>query len=450
MTKLRLGRRMVLKGLIGGAAISVALPPFEAFFNSTGTALADGTSLPRRFGLFFWGNGVLPARWVPSGTSGTYEGDEWSLSDQLAPLAGVKDVITVVSGMRVMVPNLIPHGSGAAGILSGAVVRPSDNHGAFTAATVDQIIARDPNVGGRTRFRSLEFGARPGIGLSYNGPNNQNPPESSPRALFNRLFVDDFHLPGADTGPDPRLGVRRSVLDAVIEDARSLESRLSHIDRQRLDQHLTSIRELEQRIAFTEANPPSFDSCAIPEEPAETYPDLEGRPQLSTINRVFCDLAAMALACDMTRVFSNYFTFPVNNHLFPGATSGHHQLTHDEPGEQPQVHAIVVQIIEELAYLIDRLRSVPEGSGTLLDNCAILATTDCSLGRTHSLDEYPLVIAGTAGGALRQGLHYRSTSGESASRVILSLIRAVGVQAESFGEEDARATSGLSAIQGEV
>lgn len=447
MTKLHLGRRTVLKGLLGGAAISVVLPPFEAFFDSTGLARADGSSLPRRFGLFFWGNGVLPERWVPTGTGA---GDEWSLSDQLAPLASVKDVITVVSGMKVHVPNVIPHGSGAGGILSGAVVRQNDNHGAFTQPTVDQLIARDPNVGGRTRFRSLEFGARPGIGLSYNAPNNQNPPESSPRALFNRLFVEDFHLPGESDGPDPRLSIRRSVLDAIVDDAKSLESRLGATDRQRLDQHLTSIRELEQRIAFTEANPPSFESCAIPEAPAESYPDIEGRPQLSTINRVFCDIAAMALACDMTRVFSNYFTFPVNNHLFPGANSGHHQLTHDEPGDQPQVHAIVVQIIEELAYLIQALRAVPEGAGTLLDNCAILGTTDCALGRTHSLDDYPLVIAGKAGGALRQGLHYRSISNENASHVILSLIRAVGVQAEAFGVEDARVTTGLSAIQGEV
>jgi hypothetical protein len=155
----------------------------------------------------------------------------------------------------------------------------------------------------------------------------------------------------------------------------------------------------------------------------------------------------MALACDQTRVFTNFISFPVNNLLFEGAAAGHHQLTHDEPGEQPQVNEIVIELMGYFAEFIQALRNIPEGDGTLLDHCAVLGTSDVSYGRTHSIDEYPLIIAGSGSGRLRTGIHHRPTGADNASKVILTLMRAVGVTAASYGEADAMATESVSEVE---
>lgn len=440
MSKLKLTRRTVLRGMLGGAAISIALPPLEAFFNASGTALADGSTIPKRFGLFFWGNGVLPGRWVPPTI-----GENFELSDQLAPLASVREHLTVISGMKVTVKNTEPHTSGVAGILTGAPLLETAGHKTFKSPSIDQVIAA--TMAGKTRFRSLEFGAKPGSGVSTNGPDSMNPPERSPRAFFDRIFGSGFTKPGETGEPDPMLGLRRSILDAVMADVDALTPRLSSSDRQRLDQHLTGIRELEQRIAFAETHPPSLQACSLPGEPNEDYPDIEGRPQLSAIHRAMVDTMVMALACDQTRVFSSCFVESVSNNLFPGSPSGHHQLTHDEPGDQPEVHKIVLQIMQEFTYLIEKLKSVEEGDGTLLDRCLVLGTTDCSFGRTHALDEFPIVLAGNAGGVIKNNLHYRSTSGENASTAILSVLRAMDVVAADWGQDEAHVTDSLRAIE---
>jgi hypothetical protein len=348
--------------------------------------------------------------------------------------------------MSLKTGNSIPHGSGPAGILSGAplIVRTGEDF-TFSAPSIDQTIA---NVVGReTRFRSLELGVRPEQGLSYNGPDSRNPPESSPRKVFDRLFGSGFTAPGEEPVIDPKLRLRRSVLDAVLRDADRLKGRLGAQDKLRLEQHLEGVRDLERRIQRLEENPPTLESCAVPAMPAEDYPDVDGRPPLAEISRVMAELVAMALACDQTRVFSLFYTYPVNNILFPGLPEGHHRLTHDEPGEQPLVNQIVVSIITELRHFIETLKNVPEGDGTLLDNCAVLCTSDVSFGRTHSLDDYPIIIAGTACGALKKGIHYRSPSGENASMVLLSLVRAMDLAVTSFGVGPGMVDEGLGAIE---
>lgn len=439
--KTRLNRRTMLRGLLGGAAVGVALPMLDVFLNDHGDALADGSILPRRFGIFYWGNGVLPDRWVPNG-----EGVDWVPSAQLEPLAGVRDDITIVSGTKIYTGNQIAHISGLSGILAGASLRIAGDSHTFTAPTLDQVVAEE--IGGATRFRSLEVAIQPGSqGNSWNGPDSRNPAESSPRAMFERIFGEGFRAPGDEPIVDPRLSLRRSVLDAVMDQSRSLQTRLGAEDRHRLAQHLEGVRNLELQVARLEEDPPNLASCARPEMPLDAYPDVDGRPQMQARSRAMVDMMAMALACDQTRVFSIWFCDPVSNVLFPGHSTGHHRLTHDEPGDQPEVHAITVQIIHELAYLVQRFGEVPEGDARLLDNCAVLGTTDVSFGRQHSLEDMPVVIAGSACGRLRTGLHYRSPAAENASAIGLTLIRAMGIPAPGFGAERGRVTEGLAAIE---
>ena len=147
----RIHRRTVLRGLLGGAAVALGLPTFELFLDRHGEALASGDAFPKRFGVWFWGNGIgpNPANWIPKGT-----GADWSLSPIMAPLAPVKEEITVVSGLKVYTPNVEPHGVGPCGVLTGG--RAKD--GVWASRTLDQVIAQ--HVGGSTPFGSLEFGVR--------------------------------------------------------------------------------------------------------------------------------------------------------------------------------------------------------------------------------------------------------------------------------------------------
>jgi hypothetical protein len=439
-----ISRRTLLRGLMQGAAVSVALPPLEAMFNLSGTAYACGGGLPLRFGLFFWGNGNLPERWTPTG-----EGTSWELSEQLEPLAPVKDLISVVSGMSIKTGNLIPHHSGKAGILSGAPLKVYENgreDGTFEIPSIDQVIAAE--IGGETIYRSLETGVLPGTeGNSYNGPNNRNPPELSPYAFYERLFGASFREPGEEGVVDPTLALRRSVLDSVMDDISRLDGRVGAADKLRLDQHFTGIRELELRLARLQEDPPSLEACTRPLEPFAEFPEIEGRPQIQAAHRAMTDLMVMALACDQTRVFSHWFSDPLTNKLYPEATAGHHSLTHDEPGSQPEVNMITKFVMGELNYMIERLASIEEGDETLLDHMALLATSEVSKGQTHLLDEMPIIIAGNACGAINQGIHYRSFSGENTSHVLLSLVRAMNISAASFGMEEGEVSDGLAAIE---
>jgi len=440
MSKFKLSRRTFLRGMLGGSAIAMGLPPLEAFFDNNGLAYATCGSFPKRFGLFFWGNGIIPENWVPSTT-----GEEWELSEQLAPLASVKEHIALLSGMEVKTGNPVAHLSGPAGFFSGQELLTSGDDHTFKAPTLDQIIAE--KVGGDTLFRSLEVSVQPGgQGLSYNGPDSLNPAESSPAALFERLFGGSFRAPGEEPIIDPKLSIRRSILDSVMADADKLKGRLGAVDRQRLDQHFSAVRDLELRIARLEEDPPNLAACLRPEVPA-SLEDIEGRPQMKGRSRAMSDLVTMAYACDMTRVLSYWYSQPVSDVLFPNASAGHHQLTHDEPDEMPQFNQIVISIMEDLAYFIESLKAIPEGDATLLDNSIILGTTDVSYGRTHQIDEYPIIIAGTGCGTLRNGFHYRSETKENTSLVAYSLINAMGATISEFGDGAGRVTSGLSVIE---
>jgi len=424
-------------------AVAIGLPALEVFLSPNGDALADGSGFPSRFGWWFFGNGVHANRWVPAGN-----GPTWELSPQLAPLAAVKSEVSVVSGLRVDLPNSIPHGSGPAGILYGGPllnVGDSFDNSVFGGPTLDQVVAQA--YGDATRFRSLEVGVeRTTQTLSYSAPGAANPPETSPFALFQRLFGPGFVEPGSSPILDPKVGLRRSVLDVVSDDAKRLEQRVSASDRTRLEQHYDGIRALEQQLAKLEQDPPNLAACKKPGQPLEDYPDQEGRPQMSAIHRVMADMLTMALACDSTRVCSLLFSKPVSNVLYPGAPSGHHQLTHDEAGEQPEVHKIILQIVEEYAYFVNALRAVPEGDGTLLDHTVLLGFSDCSFGKSHAIDNYPLLVAGGGNGALKKGVHYHAPAPESASKLGFTLLRALGIPVTSFGSGNGLVTEGIAEL----
>ncbi len=437
--KLALDRRTLLRGFLGGVAVSVALPPLEAMFDQTGTAYALDGILPKRFGVWFWGNGNRPEYWTPTGEG---VGDAWSLSTTLTPLADVKSHLTVVTGTDIKLPNDAPHGSGAAGILSGGGLIDVLDESSLVLPTIDQVMAQ--HIGNETLYRSIETGCAGASGKSFNGPNSRNPPESSAVALYDRIFGPTFREPG-DSTVDPRLGLRRSVLDGVLGDIDALKSQVGASDRARLEQHLEGLRDLETRLARLEEDPPDLEACSRPVAPVDLS-DIDGRPQLRESNQIMAELVAMALACDQTRVFSHWFCDPVNDLLFPEASAGHHDLTHNEGGDQPQVQANTVFCMEAFGDFVRTLASIPEGSGTLLDNCAVLACSEVSLGQTHSIANMPILIAGSACGRLKTDHHYRSLGGENSSKVLLALLQAMDVPLSEFGSEEGLVNTPLSAL----
>ncbi|MCS6912456.1 MAG: DUF1552 domain-containing protein [Myxococcales bacterium] len=438
MPRAVLSRRTVLRGALGGAAVSLALPPLEAML---GRGLGfSAPPPPRRFGIWFWGNGVRLEHWIPQGT-----GTSWTPREELAPLADLKPYLNVLTGLEVKTATH-PHHSGMAGILTGAPFLKLGTTrdtivSTFATKSIDQVAA--DHLGGKTRFRSLEVGICRFRGsdegttfqhLSHNGPNNVNPSEYSPARLFQRLF-------GAL--PRPELAAaRRSVLDLVVQQAASLRATLGPSDRRRLEQHMESVRAVEKRLRQAE------QACAPP-PPARDVPDVNGQEQIEQQNQIMTDLLALALVCDLCRVFSVLFSTCGSGVIIwqVGARNGLHQICHDEPLPQPTVHRATVFTMQQLGYFLRKLRDTQELGGNLLDSCSILCTTELCEGNRHNNDEFPILVAGRAGGRLRTGLHYRSPNRENASKVLLTVLRAAGVPLTEFGTAGGHVDSGLSAIE---
>ncbi len=434
-------RRRVLRGMLTGGSVAVGLPMLEVFAGRAARASCE-TGFPRRFGVFSWGNGNLPDRFLPIGEG---RGDDWQLSEQLAALAAVKHKLAVVSGYSVKVDNISPHWSGACGLLTGRALVGDDDDWEVAGPTIDQVVAAE--VGGDTLFRSLQIGISSENVFSWTDATTRNYGETDPFALYQRLFGDTFVEPGGEGVVSPSLGFRRSALDAVMADISGLQANLGASDRQRLEQHLDGVRELELRLARLQEDPPDYEACARPDAPATEYPDVDGRAALSDRSRAMAHLLAMSLACDQTRVFNFQYSPPLDNSLYQGATDGHHSLTHDESGEQPMVNEIVLDIMDELAYLLETLDAVPEGDGTLLDNSIVLATTESSEGKTHSLDDMPIVLAGGGCGRIPVDMHVRNYSQDNVGKVMLSLLRAMGINAAEWGAADTRVTDSLSELE---
>jgi hypothetical protein len=434
-------------------AAAVGVPLLEAALNRNGTAYADGVALPIRFGTFFWGNGVKLDRWTPAAT-----GAGWKPTEELAPLAALQNDITVVSGLNVPVDPSDGHGSGSAGMLTGGSYRLTNNGRKDinpTRESIDQLAAT--RIGMSSAFKSLELAItrRPvrDQGLlygytSFTSATSPNKGELDPLAVYNRIFSG---FTGVASGPvssplaEATIRLRRSVLDLVRQDLKALSATVGTGDKRRLDQHGENIRAIEARLAAPNKVSTTTAGCKVAAVPgaAPTAPS-----EIVARTKLMAPLLAQALACDRTRVFSVQFTGSVDLTVYPiaGFNKDHHQMTHDEPGNQPLVHQSVILSMEQLATFITALKNVSEGAGTLLDNCAMMCTTDVSDGRTHSVRDMPVVLAGGAGGRLRRGLHHRSP-GENTNKLLFSLLNAVGCGLTEFGEKGIETKQGLTAIE---
>jgi hypothetical protein len=444
-----LHRRHLLRGVVAGLPVAVGLPRLVAMLDDSGQAYADGKPLPRRFGVWAFANGVHLERWVPKQT-----GSSWELPDELTPLAPIRQHLSVVSGYDLPYDGR-PHAAGNTVLMTSAKIAGIDD-ATYTARrpSIDQLVARE--LANETPLRSIEIGIDDGEAhergtafhwWSHNGPNSPNRCVYSCRDIFNRLFGD---IAGSD--PDAAaLAVRerRSVLDAVMADAHRLGRGLGRADRPRLEQHLDGIRAIEKRVMRRGAV-----VCKAPKLPALPEEELTGptlgvdyEPRGTLVNKTMAELLAVALACDLTRVFTYQLVKPGSRVAIGSIGFGrYHDITHGEPGEQPKCTATIKLFMRELLVFIQTLQAVPEGTGTLLDNCGILASSDCTTPKVHGHKDFPMLVIGRAGGRIRTGLHLRG-SGENACRALLSLARATGAKVPEFGEAEGRLTEGLAALE---
>src|SRR6185436_19254810 len=172
--------------------------------------------------------------------------------------------------------------------------------------------------------------------------------------------------------------------------------------------------------------------CGTPPGPG-MFPDTAEGEQLEPIMNAMSDLITVALACDQTRAFSVMFSGSTATTVFwqVNVSRGHHQLSHDEAGDQPQIQATTVFTMKMFNLLLSKLKAATEGTGNLLDRCAILASTDCAEGKSHSNKDYPILVAGSAGGRLKiPGIHHRAPQ-QNPNQVLLTMLRAVGIERAS-------------------
>jgi hypothetical protein len=419
--KLVMSRRAMLRGALGGAAALVALPTLEAMLSSHGTALADGTPLPRRLVTWLFGNGVRLNRWVPQGI-----GADYPLSDELLPLANVREYVSVLSGFKSGLQLQIGHWEGMA-IFSCHTSADAFGYQQPIGPTVDQLVAA-ANAG-KTVFPSIELGISKRVTtgdpqiqyLAHKGPGQPLPPEYNPKALWSKLFASYAPM------TDPASPRRVSVLDTVREDILAMQGELGSADKQRLEAHLESVGNLQKQIA---AVPPA---CALPGEPLETNVDVAGVEPLSAVNKAMNGLLAYAFTCDITRAASVIFSSAIGSTIFyeAGAKEEHHNLTHGM--DQEIVHKAVVFTMGCFAHLLETLKATPDGTGNLLDNSVVFCASDCAEGATHELKDQPMLVAGRGGGALTHpGIHYRS-GGENTSDVVLACLKAAVPEATEIG-----------------
>jgi len=394
-----LSRRRLLKGLLSGAAIRVGLPPLAMMFNDSGTAYAAevpaggvrGAPIETRFLLWFNGNGVPERYWVPTET-----GPDYAPPPCLAPLKPFKNDIHVITGLDNPVGRAPGPGNDHHRSMSGLTTGTSYTGRGAGGPSIDQLIAS--RIGTDSRFRSLEIGVcQESHGenihrnMSWAGYDRALPPELIPHNLFDRIF-------GAKE--EGWVNRKKSILDAVQQGAGDLKRELGVSDVRRLDEHLTSIRELERAVTSL---PPEYSRVSRPEEDG----DMRDYPRIAKIQT---DLLVHALAARQTRVASYMLTKCQSLVRLPwlGYTAlRHHDYTHTQ-ADSPQGQRILRDIcrwhVEEFAYLLAKLKSIPEGDGSLLDHCCIAFIHEHAEANAHKNNGLPVILAGHAGG-LKTGCH---------------------------------------------
>lgn len=444
-------RRSILRGTLHGASISVALPFLDGMLNDAGTALAAGAPLPVRFGTWFWGLGHTPNQAVEDKDT---TGPGIAFKGECEALRRHAGVINYFGKFNLPLDGRSnhPHCSGWVASRTG-VVPDKDND--VPGITFDLQIA--DQIGNRTRLKTIDLtcSGNPNDMYSARGTFTKTSGEISPVAFYKRLFGSDFVDPNqANFTPDPKIMVRKSVLSAVSEERQDLLRNLGASDRQQLDEYFTSICELENQLDVQLQKPAPNDACIVPAAPADA--GVEGNLAGVEIGKVeqthdaFARILAMAIACNQSSVFNVVFSASFSALRREGESLTHHSLSHEErldpeTGVQRQTSWFNTRSMEALARFIDTFSAIREGDGTLLDNMLLLAGSETSFARTHSIDDVPFMTVGRAGGRIKTGYHVIG-SGDPGTRIGLTAMQVMGLSIDSWGTRSLKTSKTITDI----
>ncbi|MDZ4798653.1 MAG: DUF1552 domain-containing protein [Bryobacteraceae bacterium] len=434
----RISRRTVLRG----AGVTMALPWMESlpcFAAAPAGGSTAAQQFPKRFGVIFMGNGVNEDHWGSEGS-----GAEMKLSKTLSPLEPIKGKVNVIHGLfqkRATGQGIHPAQTGA--LLSGAAIQK----GAILRAgiTVDQMIAsrvgqdtpqssivlacEQPMTGYHETNFSLAYSSH----ISWQSPESPVPNEVYPSLAWDNLFENRGSLRNM------------SILDRVREDATSLTKKISSGDKAKLEEYLTSVREVETRIdKMRGAKDKAEDVAKAKNKPVFSMDrPANGLPEdLREHARLMCDVIAIAFQTDKTRVATLLLARDLSAMIYPwlGVKDGHHGASHNNLSDSYE--GISRFHLSQLAYLAQKLDSMPEGEGTVLDNSCLMWLSNMWIGRKHDNTRLPLVTAGGLGGTLKTGrtLDYVNAGDENRKlcSLFLSIMDRMDVRVDRFGDADTR------------
>lgn len=441
---LPLTRRTFLKGL----GVSITLPFLESFSAQSilGAQAASGT-FPKRFAVLYVPNGKAMDQWRPATVGSNFE-----LPRLLKPIAEHRHDVLVVGGLDCNKAE--PNGDGPgdharamSAFLTGQQAYKTGGANIKAGISIDQLAAQ--HLGGSTRFPSLElsceYGKQDGIcdsgysciysnNLSWRSESTPAPKEVNPRVVFDRLFAGQDARETSDAQAQREL-YNQSILDFVREDMALLNRKVSIADRRRMDEYVTSLREVERRM-----------TAAPADIPAELANSME-RPTKIPLSfrehfRIMTDLLVLAFQGDMTRISTLVFGVEGSRKSYPeaGVIDEHHAVSHhrNEPDMVEKYTKISEFHVGELAYFLSKMKSVKEGDGTLLDNSLILYGSANADGNRHSHSDLPLLLCGRGGGTLDPGRYVRYADGTPVANLYLSLLDRLGLQLDHFGDSTGR------------
>ncbi len=436
-----LSRRTLLRG--AGAAL--ALPWLEAMMpKSVSAAEKEGdapSDAPVRMAALFVPNGVREDQWTPEGV-----GRDFKLSPTLQPLEGLKDQLLVLTNLW----------NQASNVGDGHYVKTS---GFLTCTTINKSLGIDLNCNGKsmdqvaaehsgklTPLPSLELGIDPvstgvdtnvgytrvyGSHIAWAGPTSPLARELNPALVFERMF----------RAANPKAGAAKRdqlLLDRVLGDANELKRSLGASDRQRMEEYLQSVRSIEQRLQNQQSGSINSWRPLVELDPADRPSDDRPEPYVEQV-RLMLDMIALAFQTDTTRVCTFMFGNAVSGRNFSfleGVSGGHHDTSHHQNEEDKlrQYQLINRWHIEQYAYLLEKLRGMPEREGTVLDNSMILYGSGLRDGNSHSPHNLPILVGGSGGGRLETGQHLEYSRDTPLANLYAAMLRAFGTGANSFAD----------------
>ena len=438
ITKKHLSRRTFLRGV----GVSLSLPFLESMVPAQ-TPLARTAANPQiRLGLCFMPHGAVMSQWTPA------EEGALRLSPTLLPLEPYKDQVVVISNLAHRMAG--PQGPGDNGgdhtrcpavYLNGVHPKRTDGADIFAGTTIDQIAAR--KIGQDTLLPSLELAIEDYSGLvgscdvgfsctymntiSWRTPTTPMPMEINPRVVFDRMFGD-----GATAEERlQRIETQRSILDAVTGQIRRLQGGLGTNDRNRVADYLDTIREIERRIQFAEKQSAN-SKLSVPASPSGIPEEWEEHVKL------MCDLMTVAFQADITRISTFMMAREVSYRTFPkiGISEAFHPASHHQnnPARLEALAKINTYHVTFVAYLLDRLKSTPDGDGNLLDHSLILYGGAMSNSNVHNHSPLPALVAGGAAGRMKGGRHLKYPENTPMANLLMSILDKAGVPQESVGD----------------